>query len=338
MEKETIVKTNPLNTETLKVKGVNKKQLKILQNGKLPLAVLGGLIAGIGAQFAFANIADNEASDETEGELIDDTDFESSETSNNKEELFDFEAPTTIAFTDSVTDDMSFGEAFGTARSEMGPGGFFNWRGSSYHTLNKEEWDALSSEERDEYTQKILDNTKFQDGRYNKVEPDEMDDADVVPDNDKNSDDENGNDNSDDENKKGNSDDENGNDNSNDENGNDNSADENENDKSEGDNEEADFIIPENEQEFAELDEIISEEDLLDDLNKEVAFEEEEGSEGEIVEEENDNVDDVQEEESDNDFLEDLNDDSNNVEYDSDFGDDFVQGSDSLDEMDLDLD
>ncbi|MBP3419058.1 MAG: hypothetical protein J6K74_00500 [Marinifilaceae bacterium] len=51
----------------------------------------------------------------------------------------------------SVTDDMSFGEAFAAARAEVGAGGAFVWHGNVYNTFTAEEWDAMSDEEIAEY-------------------------------------------------------------------------------------------------------------------------------------------------------------------------------------------
>lgn len=39
-------------------------------------------------------------------------------------------------------DDLSFGQAFASARAELGPGEVFEWRGSLYTTDTKEEWEA----------------------------------------------------------------------------------------------------------------------------------------------------------------------------------------------------
>lgn len=47
-----------------------------------------------------------------------------------------------------VNDDMSFTEAFNTARTEVGPGGAFEWHGNIYHTYNKSEWDNMSAEDK----------------------------------------------------------------------------------------------------------------------------------------------------------------------------------------------
>ncbi len=47
----------------------------------------------------------------------------------------------------SVTDDMTFDEAFAAARGEMGPGDYFEWHGNYYNTFFKDEWDGLSETE-----------------------------------------------------------------------------------------------------------------------------------------------------------------------------------------------
>lgn len=51
----------------------------------------------------------------------------------------------------SVSDDMSFSEAFASARGQVGPGGAFEWRGNIYGTYTAEEWDNMSEAERAEY-------------------------------------------------------------------------------------------------------------------------------------------------------------------------------------------
>lgn len=50
-----------------------------------------------------------------------------------------------------VNDDMSFQEAFDTARAEVGPGGVFEWHDYIYNTRTEDEWDAMSQAERDEF-------------------------------------------------------------------------------------------------------------------------------------------------------------------------------------------
>lgn len=51
----------------------------------------------------------------------------------------------------SVSDDMSFSEAFTAARTEVGSGGVFEWHGNIYSTFTEDEWNGMTAEQRDEY-------------------------------------------------------------------------------------------------------------------------------------------------------------------------------------------
>lgn len=53
-----------------------------------------------------------------------------------------------VSVAHGVNDDMSFTEAFNTARTEVGPGGAFEWHGNIYHTYSKDEWDNMSAEDK----------------------------------------------------------------------------------------------------------------------------------------------------------------------------------------------
>ena len=55
----------------------------------------------------------------------------------------------------SVNDDMSFSEAFASARAEVGPGGVFEWRGNLYGTYYATEWDNMTVEEKNEYNSRV---------------------------------------------------------------------------------------------------------------------------------------------------------------------------------------
>ena len=64
--------------------------------------------------------------------------------------------PTIIIYTDApfshqVTDDMSFNQAFATARADIGMGGYFEWNGKLYGTYYKEEWDAMTPQQHEQY-------------------------------------------------------------------------------------------------------------------------------------------------------------------------------------------
>ena len=53
----------------------------------------------------------------------------------------------------TVTDDMSFGEAFQASREELGPGNFFWWKGRFYNNYQEEEWNNLTEAEQASFVQ-----------------------------------------------------------------------------------------------------------------------------------------------------------------------------------------
>jgi hypothetical protein len=64
----------------------------------------------------------------------------------------------------SVTDEMSFGDAFSAAREEAGgPNGYFVWHGKVFETIYKEEMDKLSPEEKHTMYVRVME-------KYNETE------------------------------------------------------------------------------------------------------------------------------------------------------------------------
>lgn len=55
-----------------------------------------------------------------------------------------------------VTDEMSFSEAFATARHEVGAGGCFVWHGKVYGTYYADEWNAMTPDQRDEFVSSTI--------------------------------------------------------------------------------------------------------------------------------------------------------------------------------------
>lgn len=55
-----------------------------------------------------------------------------------------------------VNDEMSFSEAFASARKQVGAGGVFEWRGKQYGTYYKTEWDSMSQAEKDQYAANVF--------------------------------------------------------------------------------------------------------------------------------------------------------------------------------------
>ena len=68
------------------------------------------------------------------------------------------EAPVEIHEAYSVSDDMSFSEAFAAARAEVGAGGAFVWHGNVYGTYRADdpEWMEMTAEDRAAHSQDIL--------------------------------------------------------------------------------------------------------------------------------------------------------------------------------------
>lgn len=67
-------------------------------------------------------------------------------------------------FAHNVTDDMSFGEAFKTARTEVGEGGFFEWHGKLFNTYTADEWEQMSDDDKDDYWASIDEHTSHVQG------------------------------------------------------------------------------------------------------------------------------------------------------------------------------
>lgn len=55
----------------------------------------------------------------------------------------------------SVEGCKSFRDAFQAARAEFGPGAVFRWHGNIYNTYTSEEWNAMSTEEKNLFAQRV---------------------------------------------------------------------------------------------------------------------------------------------------------------------------------------
>ena len=95
-----------------------------------------GILFGAGATILSASASvDNQAEEGGEGEGEQHPDWTDGE----------------VPVASSVSDDMSFSEAFAAARTEVGSGGVFEWHGNIYSTFTEEEWNGMTPEQRDEY-------------------------------------------------------------------------------------------------------------------------------------------------------------------------------------------
>ncbi|MBR1400601.1 MAG: hypothetical protein IJ562_03305 [Prevotella sp.] len=52
-------------------------------------------------------------------------------------------------------DELSFESAFNAARSEIGSGGIFHWRGNLYNTYTEEEWNRMSHQDKNLFAERV---------------------------------------------------------------------------------------------------------------------------------------------------------------------------------------
>lgn len=109
---------------------------------------IGSIAAGLGLG-AVLGTASAYAANTVMSELSDDMPSDGGH-SDSGSDSYDWIEPD-IDLATSVNDDMSFNEAFAAARSEVGAGGAFEWRGNMYNTFYAEEWNSMSAEERAEF-------------------------------------------------------------------------------------------------------------------------------------------------------------------------------------------
>jgi hypothetical protein len=69
------------------------------------------------------------------------------------QQLIKDDAPLSTA----VTDGMGFKDAFDAARAEVGPGGYFEWRGNIYNTYTEAEWTSMTPEQKEQYVASLGD-------------------------------------------------------------------------------------------------------------------------------------------------------------------------------------
>lgn len=104
---------------------------------------ISGIVLGAGGAFAGSELSAAEIADSQQ---------ETSGTDDTGAEVHDV-APVAK----SVSDDMSFAEAFAEARHEVGPGGVFSWHGQVYSTYTQNEWEGMSDEQRHEYSDSVAE-------------------------------------------------------------------------------------------------------------------------------------------------------------------------------------
>lgn len=126
---------------------VNRSVNTTSSGGKIIATGLGGILLGSVASYAAMHTStDNEIAEDTTDteDVIVEEIIDTPEWSNGQ-----------VSIATGVTDSMSFGEAFATARAEVGPGGAFEWKGNVYGTYLAEEWDNMTAQEKADYNEKF---------------------------------------------------------------------------------------------------------------------------------------------------------------------------------------
>jgi hypothetical protein len=82
------------------------------------------------------------------------------------EESYNLTFDTDINFSNSVSNDMTFEEAFSSARADVGYGGWFNWNGQSYSTFTKDEWSSLSDEEQNSFVDEVVSQSDIENAQW----------------------------------------------------------------------------------------------------------------------------------------------------------------------------
>lgn len=149
--------------DTKKMDGKSNKRSTVGEN--IAYAA-GGAVAGVGIALGGQAVAapqndEIEAVAENQNETVEPVEDTKTESASNSQSVNVPNPEEVIVATSTgirvaqVDDDKSFSEAFADARSQVGAGGVFEWRGNVYGTYYKDEWEAMSSEERQEFQSSI---------------------------------------------------------------------------------------------------------------------------------------------------------------------------------------
>ena len=165
-----LLRINKSKVSKFKLRGLTEQQIVLLKKGKLPVVALAGLLGGYSISGITKPVNDNIAEEDLDTDS--DEPIKEADISDGDAHLYNYEVPTSVEFADNITEDMNFNEAFQAARAQLGQGGFFVWKGNAFNTYTKEEWEAFSEEDKEAFFKLFSDNTNFDDGIIDEVEPD----------------------------------------------------------------------------------------------------------------------------------------------------------------------
>ena len=141
MNEETIIEKRPV------INGQQETKKEGSAWKHVTLGGVSGILMGAGLLYAGQAVAQNVKSEEKPEEKPEDVVApEQGETSHTLENGLK------VA---SVSDDLSFGEAFQQARAEVGPGGVFHWHGGIYNTYSADEWNAMSVDQKHDFAEQV---------------------------------------------------------------------------------------------------------------------------------------------------------------------------------------
>ena len=134
---------------------LNLKSIKIMVakiNPKWKEVTIGGfsgiLLGSAGTLFA-NNVSHHDVEEETGEEETQASEGDVAQEQNNSQSP---NIPNNGAVATGVTDEMSFSEAFASARAELGAGGYFVWHGNVYGTYYADEWNNMSEAEQNQFS------------------------------------------------------------------------------------------------------------------------------------------------------------------------------------------
>lgn len=128
--------------ETVNEEQETSQESKLSSRVKKVAGVAGVAAAGVAAGVVFTSMASGDNADQT-------TQADAAQAAHTA-------VPAGNVKVAEVSDDMSFDEAFASARKQVGAGGVFEWRGKLYGTYYKNEWDAMSQADKDQYAANVF--------------------------------------------------------------------------------------------------------------------------------------------------------------------------------------
>lgn len=132
-----------------------EKKVQQNKNGWQSVTIGGftGILMGAGAMYAASTFGmESSATDQVDPATDQADDIVSSENNPVADHSNVAENMVKVA---EVDQDLTFGQAFQTAREAVGPGGVFHWHGGVYNTYRMEEWNAMSADERQQFAQQV---------------------------------------------------------------------------------------------------------------------------------------------------------------------------------------